>query len=79
MQRHLLLLFQLRLQQAKDLLGIKHLLERMPWQLSGGEQQRVAIARALATSPSMLLLDEPLAALGDEQKAAILPYLESEV
>ena len=65
------------LQNAINLLGIEHLLQRMPWQLSGGEQQRVAIARALATSPSMLLLDEPLAALGDEQKTAILPYLES--
>lgn len=65
------------LQNAINLLGIEHLLQRMPWQLSGGEQQRVAIARALATSPSMLLLDEPLAALGDEQKTAILPYLKS--
>ena len=47
-----------------QLLDIEGLLMRMPSQLSGGEQQRVAIARALAPSPSMLLLDEPLAALG---------------
>ncbi len=65
------------LEQAVDLLGIGHLLERRPHQLSGGEQQRVAIARALSTSPAMLLLDEPLAALDSQRKAEILPYLDS--
>ena len=50
-------------EQLVELLGIGALMERRPATLSGGERQRVAIARALATSPRLLLMDEPLAAL----------------
>eukprot|EP00913_Durusdinium_trenchii_P004178 g3870.t1 len=59
-----------------SLLGIEGLLGRGPNALSGGEGQRVAIGRALLSSPRMLLMDEPLAALDEERKQEILPYLE---
>lgn len=58
-----------------ELLGIEHLLDRMPDRLSGGERQRVAIARALALNPEILMMDEPLAALDFKRKQEILPYL----
>ena len=64
------------LEQAVELLGIGHLMQRKPHALSGGERQRVAMARALATSPRLLLMDEPLAALDAQRKAEVLPYLE---
>ena len=59
-----------------ELLGIGLLLDRRPGKLSGGEKQRVAIGRALLSAPRLLLMDEPLAALDDQRKAEILPYLE---
>jgi molybdate transport system ATP-binding protein len=67
---------QSSLDQAIELLGISHLLERKPDRLSGGERSRIGIARALAIKPRLLLMDEPLAALDLKRKQEILPYLE---
>ncbi len=65
----------LQFDQVVSLLGIEPLLGRRPAKLSGGEKQRVAIGRALLTSPALLLMDEPLAALDEVRKAEVLPFI----
>lgn len=64
------------LDDVAGVLEIGDLLERMPGELSGGQQRRVAIARALLRNPAMLLLDEPLTGLEADLAGRVLVYLK---
>ena len=65
-----------RVTEFADLLGIDHLLDRLPQRLSGGESQRVALGRALTFHPQVLLLDEPLSALDEETRYEMYELLK---
>lgn len=66
----------LTLDEAAAFLDIAPLLGRRPRTLSGGEAQRVAIGRALLAGPHFLLMDEPLTALDDVRRGAVLTVIE---
>ena len=66
---------KLELESVAEMLEIAALLDRRTRGLSGGERQRVALGRALMTHPTLLLMDEPLAAVDRARRERILPYL----
>lgn len=67
---------QRRVDELSELLKIRHLLDRRPQGLSGGETQRVAIGRALAMRPAILCMDEPLSSLDDDSRREMISLLQ---
>lgn len=69
-------LMETRLQEVTDLLGIDHLLDKNPNQLSGGEKQLVVLASLLCLDVAILILDEALAGVDSPSRAKVLEVIE---
>jgi len=67
-----------RIEELSERLGVKKLLNKLPNQLSGGERQRAAILKALYPNPSVILADEPTAALDGARSREVMDLLKSE-
>ena len=65
-----------RVKEAAEAMSITHLLERSPFELSGGQQRRVALAGVLAMDPEVLILDEPAAGLDPKGRDKILGMIK---
>jgi len=68
---------QNKIDEVLDKVGMKGFANKMPHQLSGGEQQRVAIARALLNDPELILADEPTGNLDPQTSAEVLEVLKN--
>jgi cell division transport system ATP-binding protein len=68
---------QQKIDEVLDKVGMKEFGNKMPHQLSGGEQQRVAIARALLNDPELILADEPTGNLDPQTSAEVLEVLKN--
>lgn len=65
-----------RIEEISSKLGITKILNKYPYQMSGGEKQRIACARAIITNPSLILADEPTGALDSKSSRQLLNSIE---
>ena len=67
---------KVRIEDISGKLGITKILDKYPYQMSGGEKQRIASARAIITNPSLILADEPTGALDSKSSRQLLDSIE---
>lgn len=69
-------LMEHKVKEVVSKIGIEEILDKYPYEVSGGQAQRAAIARSLITNPSLILADEPTGALDSNSSTTLLEYFE---